>query len=247
MAALGSTYLDDKRSNRTWIALVLVALLHLAIFWALQNGLAQKTFTVVKKAVEAKLIEEVKPKLEQPPPPPPAPPAPKIEKALPPPAQKSIVPIPEVRPPPTAVPAITAAPEPPAPPTPTAPVPTPTPVAAPPAPVAAPPTPAPPNSAVTAPLKTGIKTGAKDVSGSCEPPDYPSISRRNEEEGTVVVAFLIAEDGRVVNSKIKSSSGFNRLDEAARAAFSKCKFRPATSDGQPVQGEATVAYRFRLD
>ncbi|MCB1800590.1 MAG: energy transducer TonB [Gammaproteobacteria bacterium] len=44
---------------------------------------------------------------------------------------------------------------------------------------------------------------------------YPRASRRRGEQGTVVVAFVIQRDGRLVDVTIKQSSGTGRLDEAA--------------------------------
>lgn len=108
---------------------------------------------------------------------------------------------------------------------------------APPAPVA-PPTPAAP------PVRTGavIQAGA-----SCAKPDYPSASRRLEEEGTVTLKFLIGVDGRVMQAEVEKTSGFQRLDEAARNALSKCQFKPGTVDGKPEQSWASIKYTWRLE
>ncbi len=76
----------------------------------------------------------------------------------------------------------------------------------------------PPAAAPTAPA---IRTGAVIQAGaSCAKPDYPSASRRLEEEGTVTLKFLIGVDGKVLQADIEKSSGFSRLDAAARNALS---------------------------
>ena len=107
-------------------------------------------------------------------------------------------------------------------------------------------TPAPP-APVAAPAPA-IRTGAVIQPGaSCAKPDYPSASRRMEEEGTVTLKFLIGTDGRVLQADIEKSSGFNRLDEAARNALSKCQFRPGTVDGKPEQSWASIRYTWRLE
>lgn len=67
-----------------------------------------------------------------------------------------------------------------------------------------------------------------------------------QEEGRVVLRLLISAEGRVVESKIDKSSGFSRLDEAARQALVLCRFKPATTDGQPVQSTLVIPYRFEL-
>jgi protein TonB len=93
-----------------------------------------------------------------------------------------------------------------------------------------------------------IRTGAAIQPGaSCAKPDYPSASRRLEEEGTVSLKFLIGVDGRVLQAEIEKTSGFPRLDEAARNALSKCQFRPGTIDGKPEQSWASIRYTWRLE
>jgi protein TonB len=68
-----------------------------------------------------------------------------------------------------------------------------------------------------------------------------------EEEGTVSLRFLVGVDGKVIQSEIEKSSGFKRLDEAARAGLSKCRFQPATVDGRPEQAWASITYTWRLE
>jgi len=93
-----------------------------------------------------------------------------------------------------------------------------------------------------------IRTGAAIQPGaSCAKPDYPSASRRLEEEGTVSLKFLIGADGRVFQAEIEKTSGFPRLDEAARNALSKCQFRPGTVDGKAEQSWASIKYTWRLE
>jgi protein TonB len=150
----------------------------------------------------------------------PPPPPPKL--AAPPPP---FIPPPEVniqipiQPPPT----ITAAPTPP-----------------PPAPVVIAP---PPPPAPAAPVRTPPVV----LASSCEKPEYPSASRRANETGTVLLSFLIDQGGKVIDSKIERSSGFRRLDEAAKAGLGLCKFRPATVNGAPVQAWARIEYVWRLE
>ena len=81
---------------------------------------------------------------------------------------------------------------------------------------------------------------------SCEKPEYPSASKRLEEEGTVQLKFLVGEDGKVIESAIEKSSGFRRLDEAARQSLSKCTFKPGIKDGVAVESWASMKYTWRL-
>lgn len=102
--------------------------------------------------------------------------------------------------------------------------------------------------AAAAPTAPAIRTGAAIQPGAyCAKPDYPSASRRMEEEGTVTLKFLIGVDGRVLQADVEKSSGFARLDEASRNALSKCQFRPGTVDGKPEQSWTTIQYKWRLE
>lgn len=84
-------------------------------------------------------------------------------------------------------------------------------------------------------------------SHSCEVPDYPPLSRRLGETGIVVVRFLIDPNGTVIDSAIDSTSGFARLDEAARRALSLCRFTPGTVDGKPEAAWARIRYVWKLE
>lgn len=107
----------------------------------------------------------------------------------------------------------------------------------PPAPVAIVPTPAP----------AQVRTAPVVLAASCEKPEYPSASRRANETGTVLLSFLIEVNGKVIESKVEGSSGYRRLDEAARAGLELCKFRPATVNGQPTRAWARIEYVWRLE
>ncbi len=82
---------------------------------------------------------------------------------------------------------------------------------------------------------------------ACEKPGYPRKSLENEEQGTVILAFLIGLDGRVVDSKIEKSSGSRELDRAAMAGLSLCKFKPGTVDGKPEQSWTKMQYVWKLE
>ncbi|MEY4318391.1 MAG: hypothetical protein RI902_2199 [Pseudomonadota bacterium] len=99
-----------------------------------------------------------------------------------------------------------------------------------------------------APAALAVRTSAVIQAGAtCAKPDYPSASRRLEEEGTVTLKFLIGVDGRVMQAEVEKTSGFQRLDEAARNALSKCQFKPGTVDGKPEQSWASIKYTWRLE
>jgi protein TonB len=76
--------------------------------------------------------------------------------------------------------------------------------------------------------------------------EYPKASLMNEEQGDVKMAFLVAADGGVVESKLEKSSGFKNLDKAALKALSACKFKPGTKDGAVAQTWTKVDYSWKL-
>jgi protein TonB len=160
-----------------------------------------------------------------PPPPPPA------EETPPPPAQPEVVaPPPIVQTPVTPRPQVITTPDP-------VPVIMPAAIAAPPAPPSAAPTFSAPPSTVQ-----GGDLSAQMVSG--KPPRYPIDSRRKREQGTVVLSLVVGLDGRVSTISVARSSGFPRLDDAARDAVRGWRWSPIIRDGQPVMVKGIVEIPF---
>ena len=81
----------------------------------------------------------------------------------------------------------------------------------------------------------------------CARPAYPRESLRRDEQGVVTLRSVIGEDGAVIESQIAWSSGFPILDEAARAALAKCRFKPGMQKGKPVQGVYKQQYEWKLN
>jgi protein TonB len=69
------------------------------------------------------------------------------------------------------------------------------------------------------------------------PPVYPKESQRRHEYGTVLLRVLVDPAGRPAQIQIERSSGYDRLDDAAREAVAKFLFRPYEVNGvaQPAQ------------
>ena len=65
--------------------------------------------------------------------------------------------------------------------------------------------------------------------------DYPRDSVRNREQGTVVVRYVVREDGTVSDVQILKSSGIQRLDDATIPFVGKWRFSPGTRDGKPIR------------
>jgi protein TonB len=62
----------------------------------------------------------------------------------------------------------------------------------------------------------------------------------------VMLAVSINENGEVTSVSVSQSSGFSRLDQAAREGVSHWRFRPARVGGFAVASHLAVPVRFRL-
>lgn len=65
-------------------------------------------------------------------------------------------------------------------------------------------------------------------------PGYPSASRRLGEQGQVLLDVLILSDGSVGEIKVKRTSGFPRLDNAAVDAVRRWRYQPARRGNTPI-------------
>lgn len=79
-----------------------------------------------------------------------------------------------------------------------------------------------------------------------EPPEYPEESRIAREQGVVILQVEVTAAGEPASVSILKSSGYFRLDQAARHAVEQWKFHPALAAGIPVSSEADVPVHFKL-
>lgn len=77
-------------------------------------------------------------------------------------------------------------------------------------------------------------------------PHYPPQSRRLREQGVVVLRVVIDERGRACNIEIESSSGYARLDRAAREAVASAEFRPYLENGAARRAQVLIPIEFSL-
>lgn len=113
--------------------------------------------------------------------------------------------------------------------------------------VAVAPAPSVPSAPVTVAGPSTVQLGdlaTRMLSG--KPPRYPVESRKLREQGTVVLALTLGLDGRVANVAIAQSSGFSRLDNAARDAVKRWRWEPTIRGGQPVLVKGVVEIPFVL-
>ncbi|HEY3487041.1 MAG TPA: energy transducer TonB [Gammaproteobacteria bacterium] len=65
-------------------------------------------------------------------------------------------------------------------------------------------------------------------------PAYPALSQRLGEQGQVTLRVYVMPDGTAGEVQIHVSSGYPRLDRAAREAVERWKFMPASKNDHPV-------------
>ena len=227
-------------------ALAVAIALHGALIAFVLSGALEKPHTEVEPPpVLVQLLTPVPPPKPEPPPPePPKPPPPKPEPPKPEPVKpqprpeppRPEQPKPEVRPEPR--PEAVKIESPPAP----AVAPQPAPVA-PPAPPAPPPPPPPPSVAKPS-ARTEVSISASYAAANRKP-EYPKMSLRLSEQGTVVLTVMVKSDGSAGDVEVKSSSGFSRLDRAAADAVKTWRFNPATVDGKAVDKSYEVPITFK--
>jgi periplasmic protein TonB len=211
---------QQRDPTRHMVGIGAVILLHVLVIWALMSGLGQNVIQIIKKPLNATIIEEIK--LPPPPPPPPPPPKKIVEPPKVPPPIDTYVPPPDIPPPVTQVaPPITAV-------------------------TPAPPPQeykieAPPPVVVQAPPKPAVRRGIAKISG--DDPSYPREAiRAGVQKGRVVARLSIDESGKVTDVNIISSDPRGVFDKVVRAALETWKFR---AEGEKYVGEVEINFSLK--
>ena len=214
---------QPKDPGRKYSGIVIVVALHVLLAWAIVSGTAKKGLDIIKKPLEAVVIQEV----IIPPPPPPPPPikeikppevrAPKVVAPTPPP----FVPPPEVAPQQTAAPAIAS-------------VATPSPVPA----VIAPP----PQVEAPAAAAAAAKPARSEIGVACPTQVAPEMPKRAIQDGTfgVVRAQALIREGAV--REVTILSGPRIFHAAVKAAMMQYK---CTNDSGDIT--ATQEFNFKIE
>jgi protein TonB len=79
------------------------------------------------------------------------------------------------------------------------------------------------------------------------PPRFPSGARRDGVTGRVVLHLHVDASGVVVDARVLESEPAGTFDAAALEAVRTWTFRPATSDGRPVDSWVRQTIRFALE
>ena len=215
-------YADQKMSGNRLTALIVVAILHIIVGYALVTGLAYEAVKKIKERVETFDVKEEKPPEEPPPPPPDAPVPPPPIVAPPPPISFDR---------PSPVQAVAAPPA----------------VVLPPTVTAPPPAPPPPPPAAS--KARGAKSKGQSGWAARIQDNYPSAALRKEIEGTVGVRVSVGPDGRVASCSVTGSSGSGDLDSAACDGMQRyARFDPALdAAGNPTTGSFSTRIVYKIN
>jgi protein TonB len=100
---------------------------------------------------------------------------------------------------------------------------------------------------VQAPVAAPITAARFDADYLQNPkPVYPAMSRRLGEEGKVVLRVRVSAQGQPLSVEVSKSSGFPRLDDAARLAVERWRFVPARQGNEPIEASVLVPLNFTL-
>lgn len=78
-------------------------------------------------------------------------------------------------------------------------------------------------------------------------PAYPAAARARNLEGSVTLALLVDEEGRVGDVQVLASEPPGVFDQAALAAVRTWTFEPALYQGEPVRLRLQLVMPFRLE
>lgn len=78
-------------------------------------------------------------------------------------------------------------------------------------------------------------------------PVYPALSRRQSEEGKVLLKVRVSAQGNALEVAVSKSSGFPRLDSAAIDAVTHWRFVPAKRGDETVDSSVIVPITFALE
>jgi periplasmic protein TonB len=113
------------------------------------------------------------------------------------------------------------------------------------------PTPAPPQAvaqAVAVPPQPALVSAPRfDADYLDNPaPAYPALSRRMGEHGRVLLRVHVTPEGSPAQIEVRESSGFERLDKAARDTVQRWRFVPAKQGDRGVAAWVLVPISFSL-
>lgn len=112
--------------------------------------------------------------------------------------------------------------------------------------IAAAPAPAPTPAPPPVPERVELPSSSAQYLNNPKPP-YPSISQRLGEQGKVVLRVFIDTNGVATRTEIRSSSGYERLDQTAVQTALRWRYVPGKRNGVPEAMWVTVPISFVIE
>ena len=78
-------------------------------------------------------------------------------------------------------------------------------------------------------------------------PVYPPRAKQAGQEGKVILRVTISQHGELESIDVRQSSGVSALDDAAKQAVQRVRFRPYTVDGVAMRAMADIPFDFVLN
>lgn len=100
--------------------------------------------------------------------------------------------------------------------------------------------------ATAAEPKLELPSSSADYLNNPRPP-YPPLSKRLGEQGKVVVKVFIETDGSASKAEIRTSSGYDRLDQTALKTVLQWRYVPGKRNGVPEAMWFNVPINFVLE
>jgi protein TonB len=77
-------------------------------------------------------------------------------------------------------------------------------------------------------------------------PFYPRLARQRRQQGLVLLDVAVTADGLAADVRVKQSSRFELLDDAAMGAVRQWRFTPAQKGNRPIACQIEVPVRFKI-
>lgn len=75
---------------------------------------------------------------------------------------------------------------------------------------------------------------------------YPDTAIKNNVQGSVLVSFIIEQDGTLADTKVEKKLGSGTDEEAIRVLKLSKKWNPGLIDGKPVRVKYNIPVKFSL-
>ncbi len=97
--------------------------------------------------------------------------------------------------------------------------------------------------------KDPVFTAAQPLGGvdSQPKPSIPDDLRKDALDKTCTAEFVVGPDGAPTDVQIVDKTGVDELDRIAQQTAKQWRFKPATRDGQPVEGRVRLQIEFQVN